>query len=167
MPDQPETEQNKKDGPVLLRLMALDEADLEVISAHCQDAVMRLDDMAYLPNEQRFAMVLNRFDWESAHEGQQTSHKDRKHYQRRRAALRFECVKKAKVHNLDLAKKANVVKLLSINFQVTTPPSGDIYLIFSGGSEIKLEVECIESALKDLGAVWQTPSRPDHKLKGS
>lgn len=144
----------------MLRLMALDSEDLEVIAAHCQDAVTRIRDMIYIPGEKRFAMVLNRFDWENA---QNDTKKRTKSYRRRQAGLRFECVKHAKVLNLDLANKSNVVKLLTISFAASEPPAGAISLIFSGGGEIRLEVECVECALKDLGAVWETPSKPDHE----
>ena len=49
-----------------LKLIALDEEDLSVVSSHLQDAVMRVSDMAYLPSQQRFAAIVNRFDWEKA-----------------------------------------------------------------------------------------------------
>ena len=48
-----------------LKLIALDEEDLAVVSSHLQDAVVRVGDMAYLPSKKRFAAVLNRFDWEN------------------------------------------------------------------------------------------------------
>ncbi len=46
-----------------LKLIALDADDLKVISAHLQDAVLRVGDIAYLPRERRFAALGNRFDW--------------------------------------------------------------------------------------------------------
>ena len=49
-----------------LKLIALDTEDLNVLSAHLQDAVLRVADMAYLPKERRFAVILNRFDWQKA-----------------------------------------------------------------------------------------------------
>ena len=49
-------------APDLLKLTALDVEDLRIISAHLQDAVMRVGDIRYLPVENRFAVVLNRFD---------------------------------------------------------------------------------------------------------
>ena len=52
-----------------LKLLALDEEDLIVVSSHLQDAVMRVGDMAYLPSQQRFAAIVNRFDWEQANKG--------------------------------------------------------------------------------------------------
>ena len=49
-----------------LKLIALDAEDLGVISAHLQDAVLRVGDMVYLPNEKRFVALANRFDWAKA-----------------------------------------------------------------------------------------------------
>ena len=49
-----------------LKLIALDADDLAVISAHLQDAVMKVGDLAFLPREKRFAAVANRFDWMDA-----------------------------------------------------------------------------------------------------
>ena len=37
-----------------LKLLALDEEDLAVLSAHVQDAVLKVGDLVYLPKEQRF-----------------------------------------------------------------------------------------------------------------
>ena len=45
-----------------LKLMALDEDDLAVVSAHLQDALAPTRDMAWLPKEKRFALLVSRFD---------------------------------------------------------------------------------------------------------
>ena len=45
-----------------LKLIALDVDDLAVISAHLQDAVLQVGDIAYLPRDKRFAAIANRFD---------------------------------------------------------------------------------------------------------
>ena len=47
----------------LLKLVALDAEDLAVVSAHLQDAVLRVGDIAYLAAEHRFALAARRFDW--------------------------------------------------------------------------------------------------------
>lgn len=141
-----------------LKLMALDEEDLSIISAHCQDAILRLDEIAYLKSTRRFALIMNRFDWESAHE------REEKQYRRRRAALRFECVEQATRLNLPAIESKKPISLLAIHFEPAALPAGSIHLLFAGGGEIKLQVECIEAELRDLGAIWETGSRPDHQL---
>ena len=46
------------------KLVALDAEDLAVVSAHCQDAVLKLRDARFFPSERRFVLELNRFAWE-------------------------------------------------------------------------------------------------------
>ena len=52
-----------------LKLIAFDVDDLAVLSAHLQDAVLKVGDIAYLPRERRFAAIGNRFDWADALKG--------------------------------------------------------------------------------------------------
>ncbi len=56
-----------------LALMAEDEEDLAILSAHLQDAVMRVGDLAYLPKSRRFAAFLNRYCWEGCPENRRAS----------------------------------------------------------------------------------------------
>jgi Protein of unknown function (DUF2948) len=142
-----------------LKLIALDAEDLAVVSAHLQDAILQVADLAYLPREKRFAAIANRFDWiDALKEG---GGKDEA-LARRRTALRFERVMGAKVHGIDLKNRSTVLSLLAIAFEPADEPEGDITLHFSEGRAIRLRVECIEAELKDLGPVWQASSRPEH-----
>ena len=142
-----------------LKLIALDADDLSVISAHLQDAVLQVGDVAYLPREKRFAAIANRFDWLEAIDD---ARRGSEAYARRRAALRFERVLGAKLHNIDLGRKGTVLSLLAISFEPAEAPEGNITLHFADGGAIRLHVECIEAELKDLGPVWQAKSKPCH-----
>jgi hypothetical protein len=138
-----------------LKLIALDADDLAVLSAHLQDAVIQVADIAYLPKERRFAAVGNRFDWMAAAgpaEG----------YARRRAAVRFERVLGAQVQAIDLKNKGLVLSLLAVTFEPTAAPAGYVTLHFADGGAIRLHVECIEAELKDLGPIWQVEFKPQH-----
>lgn len=141
-----------------LKLIALDEVDLGILSAHLQDAVMRGEDMAYLPRERRFAALLNRFDWSAAHAVRRRGTQN----QRRRTAIRIERVRSARLQGIDPKAKDRILVLLAINFEAGTAPGGAIKLVFAGGAAIWLEVDCIEAELRDLGAAWSAKSRPDH-----
>lgn len=143
-----------------LKLVALDSTDLEVLSAHLQDAVMRVGDMAYVPAQKRFAVVVNRFDWESAAGGD--GKRAKKQFERRRAALRFDRVLATQVQGVRQAEKDTVLELLAIRFEETEEPEGFVTLLFAGGGGVRLHVECIEAELKDLGPVWRTKSMPEH-----
>ena len=141
-----------------LKLIALDPEDLRVLSCHLQDAVIRVGDMAYLKREMRFAAIANRFDWE------RVVNDDDAAYHRRRAGLRFERVKSARVQGFDLQQKDEVLALLAVTFESGEEPSGAVTLHFAGGAAVRLEVECIESELRDLGAAWRTPRKPAHAI---
>lgn len=143
-----------------LKLIALDEDDLKVISAHLQDAVTTIGDLAYLPQEKRFAGLLNRFDWVAAEKASQGEGQ----YQRRRSALRFEQVTAARVRNISLDDKSRVLNLLAVQFEKAGDgdPGGQVSLIFAADAAIQLDVAFIEAEMKDLGAVWATASKPEH-----
>jgi hypothetical protein len=140
-----------------LKLIALDADDLAVLSAHLQDAVIRVADVAYLARERRFAAIGNRFDWMAASGPEMPEG-----YARRRAALRFERVLGAQVQGIDLRAKDAVLSLLAVTFEPTSAPEGDVTLHFADGGAIRLHVECIEAELKDLGPVWRVDFKPQH-----
>lgn len=142
-----------------LKLIALDNEDLTVLSVHLQDAVLRVGDMIYQKPEKRFAAVANRFDWTHATK-HDVAEKDR--LVRRRTGLRFERVQGVQLTGIDLSKKDTVLSLLAIAFEQGTAPSGQVTLAFSGGAAIRLDVECIEAELRDLGAAWTAKGRPKH-----
>jgi hypothetical protein len=139
-----------------LKLAALDAEDLAIVSAHAQDAVLRLGDIEWQPREKRFLMPVNRFVWETA------SGYFRKSFERRRAVLHFDRVMGVKSTRVPLSNKESVMDLLAIGFEEGEAPSGTIRLTFAGGGEIRLSVECIEVRLTDLGAAWATTAKPDH-----
>ena len=68
--------------PDQLKFVVLDEEDLEIVSAHLQDAVVKVADVLWRPQENRVVVAVNRFDWEGA----QTAKPE---YRRRRSALRL------------------------------------------------------------------------------
>ncbi len=139
-----------------LKLIALDKDDLEVVSAHLQDSTLKAGEILWRPAEHRVVIALDRFDWEAANGG---SHS----YRRRRAALRFERVLACKGKGIDCAAKAKVLNLLAVDFHDRDAPAGIVTLLFEGGGALRLEVECLEAELADLGPVWMTESCPDHK----
>lgn len=146
------------DPAKLLKLIALDKDDLDILSAHTQDAVVKVGDLAYLPREKRFVALLHRFDWEKAHATNGSGRSN----ERRQTALRFERVLKARLHGIRLEAKRDVLELLAIQFEASDAPAGKVTLVFAGGAAIQLDVECIEAELKDLGPTWRTRKQPAH-----
>jgi hypothetical protein len=140
----------------LLKFVALDGEDLEVVSTHLQDAVVKSSEVLWRPQEHRLVLALNRFDWEGAVQA------GKPEYRRRRAALRFERVQACKSRGLDPHRQDSVLNLLSVEFNETDAPAGVVTLTFSGGAAIRLEVECLEAELADLGPTWTTATCPAH-----
>jgi hypothetical protein len=141
----------------LLRLIALDAEDLAIVSAHVQDAVLKVGDITWLPAEKRLVVVMNRFAWEAAA-------RRRRDYQRRRSALHFSRIEAVRATNIDQRAPAAALELLAVQFEPREPPSGDIVLVFAGGATMRLTAECIEAQLTDLGPAWSTPLAPRHVL---
>jgi hypothetical protein len=139
-----------------LKFVALDGEDLEVVSTHLQDAVVNASEVLWRPQEHRLVVALNRFDWESAVQP------GKPEYRRRRAALRFERVQSCKSRGLEPQNRSAVLNLLSVEFSLTDAPAGLVTLTFSGGAAIRLEVECLEAELADLGPTWTTAACPAH-----
>ena len=137
----------------MLKLSALDPADLEIISAHMQDAVITVGDIRYLKASDKFALIGNRFLWQT----------QKPPYERRRTGLSFGRVRAAKSHRILQGADDAVLSLLSISFTPDEEPSGTITLTFSGGGAISLKVECIEARLEDLGPAWETKNLPTHE----
>ncbi len=140
----------------LLRLAALDEEDLNIVSAHVQDAVMKVGDIDFRMSENRLLLPLNRFAWE-AKKGW-----FRQHNERHGAILQFDRVIGLKSSGIDRGDKDGVLSLLAIRFEEGERPSGQVEIVFSGNAAIRLDVECIEARLTDLGGAWQASSRPRH-----
>ena len=138
-----------------MKLVALDKDDIEVVSTHLQDALVKVADILWQPQDKRLVLALNRFDWGAAIEAAPQ-------LRRCRCALRFERVLACKCRNVDQANKDGVLNLLAIEFSEQGVPGGVVTLTFSGGAALRLDVECLEAELADLGPVWATAACPDH-----
>jgi hypothetical protein len=138
-----------------LKLVALDKDDIEVISTHLQDALVKVADILWQPHDKRLVLALNRFDWEAASE-------TAPQLRRCRSALRFERVLACKCRNVDQSNKDGVLNLLAVEFAEQSAPGGVVTLTFSGGAALRLEVECLEAELADLGPTWAAALCPNH-----
>jgi len=139
-----------------LKLLAEDAADLDIIAAAAQDALVRVSDLAFDKKSRRFTAVINRFRWEAAG--------DRGPFERVRAALSFEGVLNVKSRKVRQEAPDALAALLQIDFTpAEEPPGGAVQIVLAGGGEIAIEVECLDALLMDLGPVWPTPRRPDHE----
>ena len=81
-----------------LKLIAKTEEDLRVVSAHLQDAIVNVSDVANLKKNKIFLIQLNRFMWEDVEKGVFRKNK------RIRTILKFENVIKAHAKNINQSK---------------------------------------------------------------
>ncbi|ANM09055.1 MULTISPECIES: DUF2948 family protein [Rhizobium] len=140
-----------------LKLVALDDEDLAVISAHMQDSVFKVGDIDWSPRDAQFALAVNRFVWEGAE-------RKRRGFERRRAALVFKRVLAVRSLGIDRGKRDEVLSLLALRFERKGEgPEGTIELSLSGTASIALDVECIEVQLADIGGAWEASSKPRHR----
>jgi Protein of unknown function (DUF2948) len=130
--------------PPQLKLIALDADDLAVISTHVQDARVQASDIIWRQGDKRLVIGMNRLDWEQTLEGETEP-------RRLVSALRFDRVLACKSRNIDLAAPETVLDLVGIEFHCQDAPSGSALLLFAQGGAIRLDVECLECELTDLG----------------
>lgn len=126
------------------KLAALDADDLCVISAHVQDARVNVADIVWRQREKRLVVGMRRLDWDQALDGAPRAN-------RLISALRFDRVLACKSRNIDLGAPEAALDLIGIEFNPSDPPSGSAVLLFSGGGALRLDVECLECELADLG----------------
>lgn len=142
-----------------LKLIALDADDLDVVSAFCQDAVLKVGDIRWLQAERRLVLTMNRFAWETVEDS------GKKTFERRRAALHFDRVTRVQSAGIPRSDADQVLSLLTLQFEGAeeTAPQGTVTLAFAGGGTLRLDVECLEAQLADLGGAWSTQFKPSHR----
>ena len=126
------------------KLIALDADDLAVISAHVQDAAVSVGDIIWRQSEKRLVVGMSRLDWDQTISGEVTP-------RRLVSALRFDRVLACKSRDIDLDTPDIALELLGLEFHAAEPPGGSVVLIFAGGGALRLDVECLECELADLG----------------
>ncbi len=137
-----------------LKLLALDREGLSVISAHAQNTCVRRSNMAWFPRQHRFVVAGMRYDWVGAKTGPA---------ERVSSVLRFDRV--LKVSHLGLTHaEDDTLNLLAVTFEKTDPPAGMIILAFADGALLRLNVECVEVELCDMGLRTAAEACPGHAL---
>jgi hypothetical protein len=145
------------EGDKGLRLAAEDAEDLAVISAALQDAVVRVGDAEFDQAARRFVIAANRYRWERD--------RGRRARERVRAGLQLAGVLAVRSRGLDRSNPDAFAVLLSVEFDAAAePPGGAVRLVFAGGGEIALDVECVDAILADVSRPWPTRRRPKHDV---
>jgi hypothetical protein len=136
-----------------LKLRAEDAEDLAVISAFLQDALVPVAEMIFLPDEQRFVLVVNRFMWERTPLGKKG------HSERTLTGIAFDGVTAVRVRGFERTERDRILQVLAVR---AIP--GSVIFEFSGDDAMRLETDQILCHLEDIGEPWPTPWRPRHAL---
>ena len=140
-----------------LKLIAKTEEDLRVLSAHLQDSIVSVADIANLEKNRIFLMQINRFMWEDVEKGVFRKNK------RIRTILKFENILNIKSKNINLQNKDKFLDFLAIESTELTDKNYEMKLIFSGDSIIRITAEVIEVTLDDQGVPWESKNKPKHR----
>ena len=143
--------------PKNLKLIARTEEDLRVVSAHLQDSIASIADIANLKKNKIFLMQLNRFMWEDVEKGVFRKNK------RIRTILKFENVMNVLSRNINQLKKDKFLDFLAIETNITPDKNYEMKIIFAGDSIIRVISEVLEVTLDDQGEAWDTKNKPKHK----
>lgn len=148
-----------------LRLRAEDVEDITVLSACLQDATLRVSDMTWQPKQRRFALVLNRFRWEDEKNADSKRRLIRiDPHIRVAAGVHFDGVLKVQSSGIDRNDSKAVLELLSILADPLEDAAAQLTLVFAGGGAVKLDVECIDAQMQDIGTPFPVRRVPQHRM---
>ena len=139
-----------------LKLIARTEDDLRIVSAHLQDSIASISDIANLKKNKIFLMQLNRFMWEDEEKGVFRKNK------RIRTILKFDNILKVNSKNINQSKKDTFMDFLAIESNQMPDNNYEMKITFAGDSVIKIISEVIEVTLDDQGEAWDTKNKPKH-----
>jgi len=131
-----------------LRLLAEDADDLHIISAALQDAILRPVDIVWEPSGRRVTLKLSQFCWECGGA-------------RVMAAMQFGDVIAVKSRRLPRLPES-ALELLAMDFQPGEAPGGRVIMMFAGGGDLRIDVECLDAVLTDLSERWPAKVAPTH-----
>ena len=141
-----------------LKLNATSDEDLRVISAHLQDSITQIKNIAHLKKNRIFLIQFNRFMWEDVEKGVFRKNK------RILCILKLENVLSVYSKNLNQKKKDHFLDFLAIESKLLSDKSYEIILHFAGDKLIKVNSEVIDCFLDDQGEPWETRNKPKHDI---
>ncbi|MFN4091795.1 MAG: DUF2948 family protein [Brevundimonas sp.] len=134
-----------------LRLLAQDADDLMIISAALQDAILRPVDIVWEKAARRVTLPLSRFCWECGGT-------------RVMAAMQFGDVAGVKSRRLPRGPES-ALELLAMDFVPGEAPGGRVILMFAGGGDLRIDVDCVDAVVADLSERWPAQMAPEHPVE--
>ena len=125
----------------LAKIIAKDSQGLQLISACCSQAKLRVSELRYLKRNQIFLIFLERFNIEN-----------KKNNEKINSVCKFEFVESVKSKKIDQNNKDLILELLAIDL-IKNKDRFEINLIFNNNSYITLSTEIIEVTLEDQNKI--------------
>ena len=150
-----------------LRLVAKDEADIEVMSALLQDAIVAGADMHFDTPSVCFLMVADRFCWERPALEDLKNSEGGAVYERALCGVRISHVIEVHRHCWPTEWRDAFFNLLALKLTNMPHQSGANYTInlsFSGGPSLRMLVKKMDIVLGDLDSGRPTNLYPQHDI---
>ena len=125
----------------LAKIIANDQEGLQMISACCSGAKLKVVDIKYLPSNKVFLLSIERTKVESDQEDKKIN-----------SICRFDFVDKVKSKNIDQSNQELILQLIGIDY-LKNNTDYEINLIFNNNAHIALTTETIEVRLEDQNEI--------------
>jgi len=125
----------------LSKIIAKDNEGLQMISACCAGAEVKVEDTKYLKKNKIFFLSLNRTKVETENEGKKVN-----------SICKFEFVDSVKSKNIRQNDPEQKLELITMNY-LKNNQNFEITLIFNNNAYITLSTEIIEVTLDDLDKI--------------
>ena len=125
------------DKKYLAKIIATDNEGLQMISACCSGAKVKISDIKFLKSNKIFLLSVERTKIESGEE-----------YNKVNSICKFDFVDQVKSKNINQKNKDLLLELIGINY-LKNKDDHEINLIFNDNSHISLTTDTIEVRLED------------------
>jgi hypothetical protein len=135
--------------PALLKLLAKDAEDIQVISAVLQDSIVPICDMIYRPESKDFVFVAQRLCRETG---------DGQKFERICCAATIQGVTGAQIKGIDLNDAIRMLDLLMMDIE-----GNNLILTFAADARVKLNLAADwQIVVEDFGESWPSACNPCH-----
>ena len=125
------------DKKYLAKIIATDNEGLQLISACCAGAKVKISDIKFLQANKIFLLSIERIKLETGQEDKKIN-----------SICKFDFVDQVKSKNIDQKNKDFLLELIGINY-LKNKDDHEINLIFNNNSHISLTTDTIEVRLED------------------
>ncbi len=129
------------DKKYLAKIIATDNEGLQMISACCSGAKMKISDIKYLRSNKIFLISVERTRVESGQENKKIN-----------SICKFDFVDSVKSKNIDQKNQELILELIGIDY-FKNKEDYEINLIFNNNAHISLKTETIEVRLEDQNEI--------------